>query len=190
MLEKYIEHYQTGSIEAHKDSQRFWIRDKNPVVESCQGWIEKYLDPENARGYYEGFVAILDKEKSKKFNALVENSETIVPKLPWPKHMEKDKFLAPTYTTLDIICFACKHCPLGINIPNYDDIKDNEGFKNVFLANSAPSYRGSVIEFTTPEQEKLLQELQARSYEVHVGCHELLGHGTGKLLFRGEDGSC
>jgi len=147
MIEKYIEHYETGNVEAHKDSQRYWIKDKNPTVESCQGWIETYLDPENARAYYEGFVAIIDKEQSKKFAALVENSEIIVPKLPWPKNMEKDKFLAPTYTTLDIICFACKHCPLGINIPNYDDIRSNEGFKNVYLANSARSYSVSKIGF-------------------------------------------
>ena len=29
-----------------------------------------------------------------------------------------------------------------------------------------------------------------RTYQVHVACHELLGHGTGKLIYRGEDGSC
>lgn len=30
----------------------------------------------------------------------------------------------------------------------------------------------------------------ARSYEVHVACHELLGHGVGKLHYRQPDGSC
>lgn len=67
MVEKYIESYQTGSITAHKDSQKSWILDKGPVVESNQGWIETYIDPENIRAYYEGWVAIVDKEKSRKF---------------------------------------------------------------------------------------------------------------------------
>ena len=140
MIELYIEHYKTGNIETHKDSQRKWIRDLGPVVESNMGWIETYIDPENVRAYYEGWVAIVDKEKSKKFKQLVKNSESIIPKLPWPPQMEKDSFLAPDFTTLEVIAFATNSCPLGINIPNYDDIRDNEGFKNVFLNNSLGSY--------------------------------------------------
>jgi dipeptidyl-peptidase-3 len=27
-----------------------------------------------------------------------------------------------------------------------------------------------------------------RCYEIHVACHELLGHGTGKLIYRTPDG--
>ena len=39
------------------------------------GYIETYIDPEHARAYWEGFVAIVDKEKSQKFMNLVTNSE-------------------------------------------------------------------------------------------------------------------
>jgi len=140
MIELYIEHYKTGNIDTHKDSQRKWIKDLGPVVETNMGWIETYIDPENTRAYFEGWVAIVDKEKSQKFKNLVKNSESIIPKLPWPPEMEKDNFLAPDFTTLEVIAFATNSCPLGINIPNYDDIRDNEGFKNVFLNNSLGSY--------------------------------------------------
>lgn len=67
MIEYYIEHYKSGSVELHKDSQRKWIKDKGPVVETNMGWIETYIDPTNERGYYEGWVAIVDKPKSEKF---------------------------------------------------------------------------------------------------------------------------
>ena len=135
MVQKYIEHFNSGSIDDHKDSQRAWVKDKGPVVESNIGWIETYVDPENVRAYFEGMVAIVDKVKSEKFGNLVKSSETIIPLLPWPKEMEKDNFLAPDFTLLDIVTFASNSCPLGINIPNYDDIRCNEGFKNVFLGN-------------------------------------------------------
>ena len=65
--------------------------------------------------------------------------------------MEKETFLAPDFTTLDIICFATNSCPLGINIPNYDDIRETEGFKNVFLNNSMGSYTMNAVQFATEE---------------------------------------
>lgn len=71
MVKKYIESYETGSIDAHKESQKFWVRDMGPVVETNMGYIESYIDPSNMRAYWEGMVAIVDKEQSKKFNALV-----------------------------------------------------------------------------------------------------------------------
>lgn len=166
------------------------MKDKGPVVESNQGWIETYIDPENSRAYFEGWVAIVDKEKSEKFQALVRSSEHIIPLLPWPKHMEKEKFLAPDFTTLEIICFATNSCPLGINIPNYDDIREVDGFKNVFLGNSMPSYTVNSVQFATEEQSKILSAMTLKTYQVHVACHELLGHGVGKLIYRSPDGTC
>jgi dipeptidyl-peptidase-3 len=98
--------------------------------------------------------------------------------------MEKENFLAPDFTTLEIICFATNSCPLGINIPNYDDIRETEGFKNVFLMNSMPSYASSAVEFASEEQAATLSAYTMKCYEVHVACHELLGHGVGKLIYR------
>uniref|UniRef100_A0A7S3IRZ9 dipeptidyl-peptidase III n=1 Tax=Strombidium inclinatum TaxID=197538 RepID=A0A7S3IRZ9_9SPIT len=153
------------------------------------GWIETYIDPENTRGYFEGWVAIVNKDQSKKFGDLVAASEEIIPLFPWPKEMEKDSFLAPDFTSLEVVTFATNGCPLGINIPNYDDIRESEGFKNVYLGNSMPNLQGIKVQFATEEQAALLQQNTLRCYQLHVGCHELLGHGVGKLTYRNADGS-
>ena len=67
MIQHYIDHYISGDVETHKNSQREWVKDKGPVVETNMGWIETYIDPENIRGYFEGMVSIVDKDQSKKF---------------------------------------------------------------------------------------------------------------------------
>lgn len=81
---------------------------------------------------------MVDKERSKKLAKLVSHSSEIVPKLPWDHSLEKDKFLAPDFTSLDVLTFAGDRMPKGINIPNYSDIREKEGFKNVVFESSRP----------------------------------------------------
>jgi dipeptidyl-peptidase-3 len=188
MIKDYIAHFKTGDVNLHIESQKKWIKDKGPVIETNIGFVETYLDPQNIRAYFEGFVSIVNKTRSKKYSTLVDTYEQIIESAPWPRNFCKDEFKRPDFTSLDIITFASQGCPLGINIPNYDLVRNDIGFKNVYLANNALNYIGTTLMFIKPEDMENLRNIGAQSFNLHVALHELIGHGSGKLFFEDENG--
>eukprot|EP00041_Stephanoeca_diplocostata_P016421 m.323607 g.323607 ORF g.323607 m.323607 type:complete len:706 (+) comp20359_c5_seq7:121-2238(+) len=189
MLDLYVQCFTTGDINAHVDGSRKWIQDKGPAVESYIGFIESYQDPFGTRGEWEGFCAVVNKTTSARFQALVDSAEELLTHLPWPAAFEKDEFKRPDFTSLEVLAFGSSGIPAGINIPNYDDVRQNEGFKNVSLGNVlASAYKpepGKKVTFLRADDYDLFGRLVTESFEVQVGLHELLGHGSGKN-FMGE----
>lgn len=191
MLSKYIDSFRTGSQEAFMDGSRDWVKDKGPAVESYISFVESYRDPLGVRGEWEGFVAVVNKEESAKYGQLVGEAEALLPLLPWEKAFERDEFVRPDFTSLEVLAWGGSGLPGGINIPNFAEVREGPGggFKNVSLANvlAARDFKDR-ISFLGDADQELYKRCAGPSFSIQVGLHELLGHGSGKCFTVDADG--
>lgn len=190
MLEHLISHFQTGELELHKEASREWVRDSCPTIETTIGFIESDRDPAGVRAEFEGFVAVVNAEVSRKFGTLVERAQELLERLPWSADFEKDTFIKPEFTSLDVVAFCSGSLPLGICLPNYDDVRQNVGFKNVDLGNVCSARGGTAAysQYLKPDDTELFVRMYSQADQVLTGLHELIGHGSGKLFRQEEDG--
>lgn len=113
MMDAYAKSFGTGSLLAFKESQKLWVKDLGPAVESNIGFIETYRDPAGVRGEWEGFVATVNLERTASFKKLVDAAPEMLPKLPWGADFEKDVFVPPDFTSLEVVSFASSGIPAG-----------------------------------------------------------------------------
>ena len=113
MMDAYAKSFGSGSLLAFKESQKLWVKDLGPAVESNIGFIETYRDPAGVRGEWEGFVATVNLERTASFKKLVDAAPEMLPKLPWGKEFEKDVFVPPDFTSLEVLSFASSGIPAG-----------------------------------------------------------------------------
>lgn len=198
LIAAYIESFKTGSMNAYRKSQKLWVSDISPRIENILGFVEPYRDPYGVRAEWEGAICISDPEETRKLRGLIDGSTKFIRMLPWAVPGENDGkgpfeaslFQAPDFTVVHTLAFCTSYVWEAVNLPNYSDIRETCGLKNIVFANrmNANNSPNRPCHYVDPAEVKSF-----RIYNHHIrflvtAVHELLGHGTGKLLTETEPG--
>ena len=123
IIEQYLLSFRSGDMEAFRESQKLWVKDIKPSVETQFGFVEPYRDPYGTRAEFEGLVAFVDEEETKMLTRLVDNSARYIRLLPWVDSaeesdgkgaFEKDLFEPPDFTSLQGEQCALEKATLGL----------------------------------------------------------------------------
>ncbi|KAI2899508.1 hypothetical protein CBS76997_2363 [Aspergillus niger] len=187
MLRQIIDSFQTGSLEAYRKALRTWVNDKAPLVETVIGFVEPYRDPLGIRAEFEGIVGIPDAAETKILHTLATKANQLVYKLPWVEGtgdskgpFEKELFEPPDFSSIN-----------RINLPNYNDIRQDTGYKNIIFSNRmvSESSRSRGLHMVDLSEQETFKKHRFYAYYIWVVLHEILGHGTGRFLTESSEGS-
>ncbi len=188
-LEHLIRYFRTGDPQDFREYNISWVTD-DPPVDTINGFIEVYLDARGAKGEYEGLVYFIDRKTTKMMKDLAKEAQYFEDRMPWDEKYKKTHVQVPISNSISVIIGiggTGPIPPIGINLPNPQDIREQYGSKNVLLTNVIRNAREAtgvraVEEFAlTPEEIELSSKYGGFSGELLTALHEIIGHGSGKV---------
>jgi dipeptidyl-peptidase-3 len=188
-LDALVKFYRSGEEADRKAYDIAWVQDKDSPVDTINGFIEVYLDPRGVKGSWEGLVFYVNQEKTQRIKTLATNAQWFEDHMPWPPKYRKPNVQGIVANAIDVIVETGDSgpvTPIGINLPNDQEIREKYGSKSVALANVNEAYdrssSGSMrSEFTwTPEETQRAEKFATFAGELTTDMHEVIGHASGR----------
>ncbi|QKX57989.1 uncharacterized protein TRUGW13939_05109 [Talaromyces rugulosus] len=79
LLTELHDSFLNGDLNTYRSSQRIWVKDKAPRVETVLGFVEPYRDPLGVRAEFEGIVGIADTKETFVLRKLAEMGSRLIP---------------------------------------------------------------------------------------------------------------
>ncbi len=188
-LDALMAFYRSGEEADRKAYDIAWVQDKDAAVDTINGFIEVYLDPRGVKGSWEGLVFYVNQEKTQRIKALAAHAQWFENHMPWDARYRKPNVQGIVANAIDVIIETGDSgpvTPIGINLPNDQEIREKYGSKSVALANVNEAYDRSSpesmrSEFTwSPEETERAAKFATFSGELTTDMHEVIGHASGR----------
>jgi dipeptidyl-peptidase-3 len=192
-LRALIKFYQTGETADRVAYDIAWVQDRNSPVDTINGFIEVYMDPRGIKGSWEALVYYVNRQKTEGIRKLAADAQWFEDRMPWADQYKKQGVTGITANAIDVVIETGESgpiTPVGINLPNDQDIREKYGSKSVSLSNVNEAYDRSTSpefrrEFAWSEQEAARAEKWSSiAGELTTNMHEVIGHASGRVSER------
>lgn len=192
VIEKLIQYYRTGNLKTFDEYNILWVNDTESHIDFINGFIEVYSDPMGMKGTWEGLVNFKNPEATQRVSVISGSASWFEENSPIDSRFKRDEAKGVTAKVITAAmlggdCYPSS--PVGINLPNANWIRRTHGSKSVTLENISYAYTQSSLDSPFGEEFTWNEEILERTKEygalagnIHTDLHEVLGHGSGKLL--------
>jgi len=184
-----VRFYRTGETADRVQYDIAWVADKSSPVDTINGFIEVYMDPRGIKGSWEALVFYVNPEKATRIKALGAQAQWFEDHMPFDPRFRKPNVTGIVANAIDVVIEMGDSgpiTPIGINLPNDEQIRERYGSKSVALANVTEAYDKSTPEGLTSEftwdaaETERSKRFRSVSDELHTELHEVLGHASGR----------
>ena len=188
ILGHLVDYFTTGDPQAFRAYDISWVQHETPV-DAILGFIETYKDPRGQKGAYEGIVHFVDRRMTRLQKDLASLAQYFEDRAPWDDAYKRKGFNIPIANAVTVLHAAGDSGPMppiGVNLPNAEDIRERYGNKSVSLLNvmdaqNRASHARVIEEFFLPEDRALQTKYGAVVDLLQTTMHEVLGHASGKV---------
>jgi dipeptidyl-peptidase-3 len=188
-LRHLIRFFRTGDPEDFRKYNIAWVADTASTIDTVIGFIEVYLDARGQKGAFEGIVSYINPAKTPAIKKIASEAAWFEQRMPWEDRFKKPDVKGIIANAIEVVVETGDSgpvTPVGINLPNAQDIREQYGSKSVSLANVVEAYDQSTPdamrkEFCWSEEEFLrAKKWSSASSELHTNLHEVIGHASGR----------
>jgi dipeptidyl-peptidase-3 len=189
-LAALVRFYRTGEVADREAYDIAWVSDRDSPIDTINGFVEVYVDARGTKGAWEGAVFYVNPEKTRAIRTLAREAQWFEDRMPWDPVYRKQGVTGVTGNAVDVVVetgHAGPVTPVGINLPNDQQVRERYGSKSVTLSNVTDAYeqstpRGFRSEFSwTPEETARAERWAAFVGDLQTCMHEVIGHGSGRV---------
>ena len=192
-LQALVRFYTTGETADRVEYDIAWLQDRTSPVDTINGFVEVYMDPRGMKGSWEAIVFYVNQEKTAGIRKLAADAQWFEDRMPWAAEYRKAGVRGVTANAIDVVVEVGDSgpiTPVGINLPNDQEIREKYGSKSVSLSNVSVAYDKSTSpefrrEFAwSAEEAARAEKWSSTASELTTDLHEVIGHGSGKIAER------